>query len=128
MSSLVQARDDDGKWLPGKSANPRGRLPRQTETKYLEVTMGSVPVEEWAEVVKIALEDALDRENQPHVRQKAREWLARYLIGEPSQLHALLYKEERRFEIVVKFEDNGHEKQLPVDDVIDGIITEYHDE
>ena len=87
--------------------------------------MNSVPIEKWAEVVAIALEDALDREGKPHIRTKAREWLARYLIGEPSQLHALLYKEERKFEIIVKFEDNGQNKEFPVGDVVDGIITEH---
>jgi hypothetical protein len=124
MSDLVQTREPDGRWKKGISPNPQGRLPRQTETKYLEATMGSVSVEEWAEVVKIALEDALDREGQSHVRQKAREWLAKYLIGEPSQMHALLYKEERKFEIIVKFEDNG-DKKVPVEDVVEGIIVDH---
>jgi hypothetical protein len=126
MSELpVRTRDSMGRWLKGQSANTKGRLPRQTETKYLEATMGSCSVEEWAEIILIAVEDARDTDATPHVRARAREWLAKYLIGEPSQLHQLLYKEERKFEIVVTFGDNGN-KALPaeVEDVIEGIIVD----
>ena len=117
MSDL-RTRDSMGRWLPGQSANPQGRLPRQTETKYLEVTMDECTPEDWAEVIRIALSDAKDTEVTPHVRARAREWLSKYLIGEPSQLHQILYREEREFKIVVSFGDNGHDA-LPAGDIID---------
>lgn len=102
-----------GRWQTGVSGNPQGRLPRQTETKYLEVTMAECTPEEWAGIIQIAVNDAQDLDATPHVRARAREWLAKYVIGEPSQLHQLLYKEERKFEIRVIFGDNGDQKALP---------------
>lgn len=112
----LSRRDTSGRWMAGISGNPEGRLPRQTETKYLEVTMRECTPDEWAEIIHLAVEDAKDMEASPHVRARAREWLAKYVIGEPSQLHQLLYKEERTFEIIVRFGDNGS-KALP--DVVD---------
>ena len=111
----IRTRNAFGQFLPGVSGNEKGRLPRQTETKYLEIIMEECTGEQWAEVIRLALQDALDMENSAHIRARAREWLAKYLIGEPSQLHQLLYKEERKFEIVVTFGDN--EKLLG--DVVD---------
>ena len=118
MSTAVRTRDSMGRWLKGStSPNPGGRLPRQTETKYLEATMATVPVEDWVEVIEMALQDAKDPESTATVRARAREWLAKYLIGEPSQLHQLLYKEERKFEIVVRF---GDEEPKALPDIVDG--------
>ena len=112
----VRTRDSMGRWLKGQTGNKDGRLPRQTETKYLDIIMRECTGEEWAEVIKLALRDAKDEEESAHVRARAREWLAKYLIGEPSQLHQLLYKEERTFEIVVRF---GDEEQRALPETID---------
>jgi len=83
--------------------------------------MGEVSPEKWGEIVQKALEDAMA--DNAHVRARAREWLAKYLIGEPSQLHQLLYREERDIRIVVTFGDNGYTKHLPVGDIIEGEAT-----
>jgi len=107
----LRTRDSMGRWLKGQTGNKDGRLPRQTETKYLEITMAECTEEKWAEVIKLAINDALSETESAHVRARAREWLAKYLIGEPSQLHQLLYKEERTFEIHVIFGDER--KALP---------------
>lgn len=123
-TGAIRTRDSMGRWLPGQTGNKEGRLSRQTETKYLEVTMATVTVEKWAEVVALALEDALDTENTPHVRARAREWIAKYVIGEPSQMHQLLYKEEREFKITVTFGDS-EQKALP--DIVDGEATVIED-
>jgi hypothetical protein len=116
MMSSIPTRDSFGRFLKGQSPNPGGRLPRQTEAKYLDVTMDTVTLEDWAEVIKLALSDALNTEVSAPTRARAREWLAKYLIGEPSQLHALLYKEERTFEIIVRF---GDEEPRLLTDVVD---------
>ena len=113
----VRSRDSMGRWLKGQTGNKNGRLPRQTETEYLEVTMREVTPDKWADVIQLALKDALDPENTATVRARAREWLAKYLIGEPSQLHQLLYKEERKFEIVVRF---GDEEPKALPEIVDG--------
>ena len=115
--TVIQERNKDGTFRKGFTGNPAGRLPRQTETEYLEVTMREVTPEAWAEVIQQAILDARDTEASHHVRARAREWLAKYWIGEPSQLHHMLYKEERDIRITVTFGDNGDKKELP--DIID---------
>jgi len=79
--------------------------------------MATVSVESWAEICQEALRDAMSGE--PQVRARAREWLAKYLIGEPSQLHQLLYREERDIRIVVTFGD----QQIELPDIIEGEIA-----
>ena len=111
--SLAAPRDNLGRWKTGFTGNPEGRLPRQIETEYLNVTMRECTPDKWAEIIQIAVADARDTEASSHVRARAREWLAKYVIGEPSQLHQLLYKEERKVEIRVIFGDNGDQKALP---------------
>ena len=121
----VRTRDSMGRWLKGStSPNPQGRLPRQTEAKYLDIIMQECTGDEWAEVIQIAVKDAKDEKETAHVRARAREWLAKYLIGEPSQLHQLLYKEERTFKIIVEFGEEP--KALP--DVIDMEPVIVHDD
>ena len=129
--TIVQ-RNSFGQFLPGSSANPQGRLPRQTEAKYLDVTMAEVTTEQWAEVVRAALMDALGQNEElaprdkAYVAARAREWLAKYLIGEPSQLQQLLYREERSFEIVVRFgDDDGNPKRLS--DTVDADFVSMED-
>jgi len=117
----LRTRDSMGRWLKGQTGNKDGRLTRQTETEYLEVTMREVTSEKWAEVIKLALEDALDQDLTAHVRARAREWLAKYLIGEPSQLHQMLYKEERTFKIIVEFGEE--QRALPETIDVEPIIV-----
>ena len=108
MTDMIRTRDKGGRWLPGFSGRPEGRLPRQTETQYLEVTMGAVSVDKWAEIVERAVEDALC--DKDHTRARAREWLAKHLIGDPATIQQFLYKEERSFTINVIF---GNKDELP---------------
>lgn len=119
MTDVVRTRNRSGQFLPGFSGNPQGRLPRQTEARYLDATMKTVSVENWAEICQKALEDALHVD--PQVRARAREWLAKYLIGEPSQLHQLLYREERDIRIVVTFGDQERPVELP--GIIEGEVA-----
>lgn len=116
MSGALRTRDGLGRWLPGQTGNKDGRLPRQTETEYLNVTMRVCTPEKWAKVIALAMDDALSTDETAHVRARAREWLAKYVIGEPSQLHQMLYKEERTFEIIVRF---GDEEQKALPETID---------
>ncbi|GAG70978.1 unnamed protein product, partial [marine sediment metagenome] len=38
-----------GQFSKGQSGNISGRLPRQIETEYINVTMGAVSTDKWAE-------------------------------------------------------------------------------
>jgi hypothetical protein len=79
---------------------------------------------QWAEIVARAVQDAL-QEKDANVRARAREWLAKYVIGEPSQLHQILYREEKEFQIVVRF--GNEEPMLLEGDIVDGEITQLEE-
>lgn len=72
-------RDANGRFLPGGPAGP-GRPPRQTERAYLEALSEACPLDKWVQIVARAVEDAIGGDD------KARGWLASYLIGRPIAL------------------------------------------
>lgn len=109
-------RTELGQFKKGFSGNPRGRLPRQTEAKYLETLMEAVSQEDWALIVGQAVLDAKDPD--AYIRYRAREWLGKYLIGEPAQVHRLLYQEERDIRIHVTF---GDQELSPVE-IVEGEV------
>lgn len=69
-------REKNGRFLPGTPPGP-GRPPRQTEAGYMQVMMGACDLNTWREVCEKAVADAKAGDS------KSREWLARYLIGDP---------------------------------------------
>lgn len=116
----IVPRGRDGRFVKGFSGNPSGRLPRNTETQYLETTMEQCSIAQWAEIVARAVQDALS-DNDANVRARAREWLGKYVIGEPSQLHQILYREEKDFQIVVTFGEEA--PRMLEDEIIEGEIA-----
>lgn len=66
-----------GMFQIGNPGGP-GRPKRQTEADYLLATMESVPLDTWRAIVARAVNDAQDGD------YRAREWLGRYLIGDPA--------------------------------------------
>lgn len=70
-------RNEKGQFLAGNSGGP-GRPKRQTEASYLEVLLAACPPEKWQEIVERAVDDATGGDD------KARAWLASYLIGRPA--------------------------------------------
>jgi hypothetical protein len=74
------AHDERGRFTVGNPGGP-GRPPRPVEREYLRALNEAVSLDDWEAVVKAAVADAKDGD------AKAREWLARYLIGdEPPRL------------------------------------------
>src|SRR5262245_34063085 len=71
-------RDINGRFKRGYGGGP-GRPCRQTEQTYLHVLIETVPPDQWRKVCEKALAQALEGD------AKAREWLANYLIGRPTQ-------------------------------------------
>ncbi len=69
-------RDKQGRFVKGSSGGP-GRPKRATEQEYLATLGEAVSLADWREVVVRAMSDAKTGD------AKAREWLAKYLIGEP---------------------------------------------
>lgn len=72
-----QKHDAKGRFVLGGPGGP-GRPPRQTEASYLAVIMEECDLEKWRGIVRRAMLDAEAGD------EKARHWLASYLIGAPS--------------------------------------------
>ena len=91
------ARDPNGRFTPGCPAGP-GRPKRQTETAYMASIGDAISLEDWQAIVRRAADDAKGGDG------KAREWLAKYLIGaEPPTLVSIAATEQRAangFEII----------------------------
>ena len=72
-------RDENGRFVAGKSGNPNGRPPKEREERYLEITQNAVTFEVWKKIVTKAADQALRGDTQ------ARKWLSDYLLGPPIQ-------------------------------------------
>ncbi len=72
-------RTAGGKFAIGNPGGP-GRPRRQTETAYLQSMLKVVTLDTWESIVTAAVEAAKAGDH------KAREWLARYLVGEPETI------------------------------------------
>ncbi len=70
-------RTASGCFAVGNPGGP-GRPRRQTEADYLHVMMTTVTMDTWKNIVTAAVEGAKSGDH------RAREWLARYLVGEPA--------------------------------------------
>jgi hypothetical protein len=71
-------RTSRGQFAPSNPGGP-GRPRRATERDYLAALSEACPPGVWREIIERAVIDAKDGD------AKAREWLARYLIGGPKQ-------------------------------------------
>ena len=69
-------RNPQGRFQPGTKGGP-GRPPRATEENYLLALVDACPLTVWAEIVEKAVADAREGDD------KARHWLASYLLGSP---------------------------------------------
>lgn len=76
-TNRTTTRADGGRFAIGNPGGP-GRPRRQTEADYLHVMMTTVTMDTWKNIVTAAVEAAQAGDH------KAREWLARYLVGEPA--------------------------------------------
>lgn len=80
----MNGRDEKGRFVKGhkNSAGNKGgtgRPRRSIEERYLKALSGSISISDWKEIVKKAVEQAKDGD------KFARQWLADYLIGKPTQ-------------------------------------------
>ena len=72
-------RDENGRFVPGQSGNPKGRAARRTEEEYLGAMLGRVTLKDWREIVDKAIGQAKRGDS------KARQWLSDYIMGPPVQ-------------------------------------------
>lgn len=87
---MADARSNNGRFTHGNGGGP-GRPRRATESQYMASLGDAVPLEDWQAIVRRALDDAKNGD------WKAREWLAKYLVGaEPPSLLSIAANEERQ--------------------------------
>jgi hypothetical protein len=76
-------RDSQGHFAPGNPGGP-GRPRRAAERDYLRALTDECPPETWRAICRRAAADAVAGD------AKARDWLSRYLLGNPADLPTLL--------------------------------------
>jgi hypothetical protein len=81
-NGISSGRNGDGRFTFGNPGGP-GRPRRVTELDYLAALAEAVPLETWRAICRRAGADALAGDH------KAREWIARYLLGNPAELPSL---------------------------------------
>jgi hypothetical protein len=77
LGDAIIARDSKGRFVKGVSGNPQGRLPKETETSYMQVSESVCTFDVWREITMKAVEQAKRGD------ARARQWLSDYLIGKP---------------------------------------------
>jgi hypothetical protein len=89
MTEANNGRDENGRFAMGNPGGP-GRPRRAIEREYLATISDGCPPDAWAEIVRRTVEEAKRGD------AKARDWLARYLVGDNvTTLVALAAKEQR---------------------------------
>ena len=96
MGDAIIARDSKGRFVKGASGNPQGRLPKQTETSYLQVSESVCTFDVWREIVAKAVEQAKRGD------ARARQWLSDYLMGKPISM-VMAVQDNRDTLITVKY-------------------------
>ena len=89
-------RDAKGRFVKGASGNPQGRLPKQTETSYLQVSESVCTFDVWREITMKAVEQAKRGD------ARARQWLSDYLIGKPISM-VMAVQEKQENVLIVKY-------------------------
>src|SRR5262245_44981111 len=77
-----EARNGRGQFAPGNPGGP-GRPRRVAESDYLRALTEECPPEMWQMICRRAVAEALAGD------AKARDWIGRYLLGNPSELPTL---------------------------------------
>ena len=77
-----KGRNSQGQFAPGNPGGP-GRPRRVAERDYLVTLSEECPLEIWRAICRRAVADALAGD------PRARDWLARYLLGNPAELPTL---------------------------------------
>ncbi len=86
---MTNDRDEAGRFAAGNKGGP-GRPRRAIESTYLATLGDVVGIDDWAAIVRRAVEDAKQGDSQ------SRQWLSRYVLGnEPTTLLAIAGREVR---------------------------------
>ena len=73
-------RDENGRFVKGKSGNPNGRpKKKEFEKDFLQITIDTVTFDDWKKIVAKAMSQAAKGDGT------ARKWLSDNLLGLPTQ-------------------------------------------
>jgi hypothetical protein len=103
VGDAIIARDSKGRFVKGASGNPQGRLPKQTETSYLQVSESVCTFDVWREIVAKAIEQAKRGD------ARARQWLSDYLIGKPVSM-VMAVQDNRDTSIKIEYVNDWRRK------------------
>ena len=103
MGDAIIARDSKGRFVKGASGNPQGRLPKQTETSYLQVSESVCTFDVWREIVAKAIEQAKRGD------ARARQWLSDYLMGKPISM-VMAVQDNRDTSIKIEYVNDWRRK------------------
>jgi len=84
----IGKRDNRGRFAVGNPGGP-GRPRRPVEQEYLATLNAAVTLDTWRQIVQRAVSDAVEGD------AKAREWLAKYLMGDEPQSLVQLAADEQ---------------------------------
>lgn len=107
MGDAIIARDSKGRFVKGASGNPQGRLPKQTETSYLQVSESVCTFDVWREIVAKAVEQAKRGD------ARARQWLSDYLIGKPISM-VMAVQEKQEMQVNISWDDENRISNKPL--------------
>ena len=96
-------RDENGRFIKGSTGNTRGRMPKEREIKFYEVTLSAVTFDDWREIINKAKDQAKRGD------AVARKFLADYLMGPPVQKSEIAGKDGGPIRYKVTLEDVADE-------------------
>lgn len=120
-----EGRLPDGRFKKGyvqPSGKLGGRPPRQRERRYMDIMNANVSEEDWAGIIRKAIEQALAG------GARARTWLSNYLLGKP--VERILAKVEvgaERFSVAERATAIEEMLSLISGEIIEGSATEVKD-
>ena len=82
---IANGRQHNGRFALGNPGGP-GRPPIARERQYAEAMATVCTVDDWREICERAVEDAKDGDRH------ARDWLSKYLVGEPQTVVEMLHR------------------------------------
>ena len=84
LNMKASGRDNNGRFSKGNPGGP-GRPPLEKESRYHQTMVEACSVDDWQRICQRAVEDAVDGDH------RARDWLAKYLVGEPQVVANILH-------------------------------------